>query len=104
MSKFGQVGKKWAPEEIALLEQRLAEGVRPVQIARELGRHRSSIYERMYRGKLRKPRVSAGMVVSIVPDHVEREWRERQVAPIRDLTAAYLGDPPVGYSALERRS
>jgi hypothetical protein len=29
---------------------------------------------------------------------------QRYAAPMRDLTALYMGDPPVGYSALERRA
>lgn len=38
------------------------------------------------------------------PSDVLREHAERCQAPVRDLTAAYFGDPPVGYSALERRA
>ena len=39
----------------------------------------------------------------VVPDAVKAECERRRVTAPRDLTAAVLGDPPPGFSALDRR-
>lgn len=39
----------------------------------------------------------------VIPQCVIDDRDHRSMLPPRDLTAALLGDPPVGYSALERR-
>ena len=38
-----------------------------------------------------------------IPDETREEWRRRQAVSYRDLTAAFCGDPPLGYSALCKR-
>lgn len=43
------------------------------------------------------------ILASRPPCEVLQEHSTRCQAPVRDLTAALCGDPPVGYSALERR-
>jgi hypothetical protein len=39
-----------------------------------------------------------------VPESIIRDRNYRASLAPRDLTAAFFGDPPVGYSALERRT
>jgi hypothetical protein len=39
-----------------------------------------------------------------IPEHVLAEQAKRLVARARDLAGAVFGDPPVGFSALDRRS
>lgn len=40
----------------------------------------------------------------VIPPEVREDWKRRQMASHRDLTSAFCGDPPLGFSALERRT
>jgi transposase-like protein len=96
---------KWTPESIALLQQRLADGVSVTAIAKELGRERTIVRAKIdYLQNFDRGRPGAGNVKAPVISPSQWEERDRRLAaPPRDLTGAMLGDPPVGFSALERR-
>lgn len=118
----------WTAEQIEEL-QRLREAKIPIEnIARALNR---SVYaikakiaslrlpcakrimrrelERQRRNeKIKSMRIPSGTNSICGPRHIdnqlEAERSARLSAPYRDLAGALFGDPPVGYSALERRA
>jgi hypothetical protein len=120
---------RWTPSEIERLLALKAEGLTPEQIGKRLNRTSKSVKTRLAYMKLtpaqraarleydRNRRNFQNKAVSKVAG-VEFEARKsarpeqdviverdrRHSAPMRDLTAAFFGDPPVGYSALERRT
>lgn len=118
----------WSSAEVEKLQTLMSLGMRRADIAEALGRTQKSIdgkvqylslsdeqrderrralRRRRMREAKESPRihVNAQVVVSSRPTHdVIVERARRSDAPFRDLTAAIFGDPPVGYSALERRA
>lgn len=117
----------WTPEEDAVLRQMKAQGAAFRKIAAEVGRtwcstvHRwrllnikdeeresRSARARTYRAERRrrdsgyKERGADIVRPLVVPDEVFVERNERLSTP-RSLTGAICGDPPPGYSALDRR-
>lgn len=95
---------KWTPESLALLKQRMAEGVPVREIARELGRERTIVRGKIWYLQNPGSQPGAGTVFPVVVP--ESRWADRDrrlAAPPRDLTGALMGDPPLGHSALDRR-
>jgi hypothetical protein len=96
---------KWTPETIALLERRLNEGASVGDIAKELGRQRSIVSAKAYYLRNNeKGRPGAGNVcaVNVPPDRWED--RDRRLSAPQTLTGVMFGDPPIGFSALDRRA
>lgn len=88
--------------------------------SREEIREYHRIYQREYRARLQannpprprgRPRLydvgpigSAGNIPSVtVPEEVARKVQQKAQAFYRSQIGALMGDPPVGYSALDRR-
>lgn len=72
-----------------------------------VGRGRMACVARVERMRSAANRLTAGPVSEgprRIPDGVAREALARAYAGPRDLTGALMGDPPKGYSALERRT
>jgi hypothetical protein len=96
----------WPREEVArLFRLRLELGWGWAEIACELGRTESGVkskfkYEQHNR-EVRAP--SVPFVREPVPESVLAEQARRLSAPFRDLAGAVFSDPPVGFSALDRR-
>jgi hypothetical protein len=109
--------KRWTEDEIALLKQRKAEGVKTKVIAFELSRSEVSVAERWRwmnsseeikeRRRLVRQNYAAGIInratPKVVPDDVLIERDRRLAAPIT-INALILGDPRPGFSALDRRA
>lgn len=120
--------KRWTEQEVARVQEMRRNKIAYEVIAHALGRSTKSIktqlsyakmtpdqrerraqYERDRRaGQNKTLAKEAGIKFeahkSVVPAAVISERNRRIDAPFRDLTAAIFGDPPVGYSALERRA
>lgn len=121
-------GLPWSSAEVEMLLRLKAEGYTDAAIAVELGRSTKGVVGKLEyiglnplqreerRQALRRRRIAEGIqskrlhpngqiIASSRPDQ-ERvaERNARYAAPHRDLTAAFFGDPPVGFSALERRA
>jgi hypothetical protein len=121
--------RPWSPEESALAVDLHAAGLSGPEIAERLGRHRGTVHahvqmaiadpkkradllarqkahsERGHRiQREREAKVLGRPPGSVRVDPMLLQEREQRCAlRPRDLTAALMGDPPVGYSALERR-
>lgn len=121
----------WSKVELEDFHRMVSEGKTPDQIAQELGRSRLSVQSRIQRENMTedqrkahrakklewsrrnnpfaKPRdcreyINAADLVAKRPSHeLLKEAQQRSLAPHRSLTSAFLGDPPIGYSALDRR-
>lgn len=121
----------WSKVELETLHGMLSDGKTPGQIAQELGRSCLSVQSRISRenqtedqrkahrekklewsrrnNPFAKPRdcreyINAADLVANRPSHeLLKEAQQRSLAPHRSLTSAFLGDPPIGYSALDRR-
>lgn len=130
-STTGQKTGAWSKVELETLHNMLSEGKTADQIAQELGRSRLSVQSRIVRDNqtedqrkahrekklewsrrnnpFAKPRdcreyINAADLVAKRPSNeLIEEARQRSIAPHRSLTAAFFNDPPVGYSALDRR-
>lgn len=98
--------RRWTEAEVAILLARVSAGVKHQAIGAELRRGVESISKKLH--TLREPyRVigTAGLVPKpVVSEQVLVERDQRYAAPHRSLTAAFFGDPPLGYSALDRRA
>jgi hypothetical protein len=113
---------KWTAEEDAAIEAFRSQGLRPVEIHMKMPQRTTSaiklrlsilrigLDKHRQRDRTRRPRVqfpknhvAECVVPVVVPDEVMAERESRLSAP-RSLTALICGDPPVGFSALERRS
>jgi hypothetical protein len=91
-------------DEIHTMRLLRAEGKSLKNIARRL--HRACSVVHRYVADIKKgdrESVGARRDRVVIPDEVFEERNRRLAAPHRDLTAVFAGDPPVGYSALERR-
>lgn len=97
--------RKWTEAEVTILTECHQAGVLLANIAKELNRSESSVRKKWeaMEHPFRKVRCA-------YPDRAEAPEtalaeRDRRInAPYRDLTAAFFGDPPLGYSALDRRT
>jgi predicted ArsR family transcriptional regulator len=102
---------RWTEEEELYLVRRYEDG-RPLHIvAQEMGLTRAQIRRRFQtiqdRGKIpvkirprSRPR-PRGMNERLTVDVIEE--RDRRINAVRNLTSTLMGDPPPGYSALDRR-
>jgi hypothetical protein len=96
-------GKWWSPEEWAKLVALKATGKQWVQIGREMGRSPSSCSSKFaYECHASARDQCLPMVVHLdIPAEVIADARRRMEAP-RTLSAMFFGDPPQGFSALDR--
>jgi hypothetical protein len=99
--------KAWLPEEMEQLfffRDRL--NLNWNEIGRRMNRPHSTCYMRYYDFHRAPPKHKVSKEASGEPIDMERhrEWRHRQTLTPVSLTAAVLGDPLPGYSALDRRS
>lgn len=119
----------WTKEEVERLNSYLAMGLSVPEIASNLDRDPSSVHNKIYhtqmtpeKREVRRERhrayrrehsipmrnwmhENAMTVMSCRPaEELLAERDTRYTAPLRDLTAFLLGDPPIGYSALDKRT
>lgn len=114
---------KWSPDELETLHRMLAEKKTPKEIAKALGCVRARVDGRIraerktpeqrlaeakrkaewfkHRTRVRSYREST-VSSSRPPSELLEEAKLRAMAP-RSLTAEFFGDPPQGYSELDRR-
>lgn len=100
----------WTPERRAEVMRLREAGLKRWQIADAMGISFNSV-----RGAFNRPRPTFYekapsqrgpgdyVVPARIPPAVLAERDQRISAPHRDQTAAFCGDPPAGYSALDRR-
>lgn len=121
----------WTEGELAMLRRLMEEGKKPDEIAAIMGISISRVKSRLYRenmteeqraahakrkldwarknspvAELRECRTyinAAATVASRPSAELIAAAAVRAAAPPRDLTGAFLGDPPQGFSALDRR-
>lgn len=96
----------WTTEQTDLARQMIERGEDEAAFLTQLGRSKKSAIARVDRLKDRPmtracPNIPTSGRVE-VPDHVKIEASQRAAAP-RSLTAILCGDPPVGYTQLDRR-
>jgi hypothetical protein len=113
-------GKVWSEEETAILREMVAAGCGLPAIMERLGRTKPSVRERWrwinQTGEAKAKRLKElnlkrklrnqygngiSLFASRVPVDVLVNREERFAAGPRDLTGAFFGDPPRGFSALE---
>ncbi len=104
---------RWTAEETDRARQMLAAGADNATFVKELGRTKYDAKARMKTAKYQsqgipRPRNCAdphsriaGRLV--VPQELLEEAARRSSAP-KSITASFFGDPPQGYSALDRKS
>jgi hypothetical protein len=93
----------WTPERVASLRRLMAERARPNEIASALGVTEAQVSTKI--ALLRHiERTAAGNTARATPQSVidEREARA-EAAWRRNQTQEFFGDPPPGYSALDRK-
>lgn len=95
----------WPDAEVErLFRLRLIEGWDWDAIARELGRTPSGVKSKFkYQQHNQATRAPSVPGRESVPEGVLKEQARRVVACARDLAGAVFGDPPVGFSALDKR-
>jgi hypothetical protein len=107
---------RWTPEQEKLAGELMAAGTPPEQFLVKLGRTKDAAYQRLYykrvgpyRPKAERLRpISAqtfqiGDQVSARPDEKLLAEAEARANVPRTATAWLCGDPPPGYSALDKR-
>lgn len=105
------MGDRWTPEEWQEAKRLRMLGKPYWWIAFTLKRATLTVQQKFKREaeRLRNPKVGTAASVrhikrpDFVPASVLEDRDRRADLPPRDLTAAFFGDPPVGYSALDRR-
>lgn len=117
-------GRPWTPDEIKTLFDLRAQNLRWMVIAERLGRTSKGVqwYWRLnrmdpekraaHRANKQASRLRLKNGAAVIPNRVEdprkipedtmAEWKSRMCAQ-RTLSAMLLGDPPIGYSALDMR-
>lgn len=96
-------GARWTPEDIKKAHKLVEAKASDDECMAVIGRKYWSCYMKIARDRYRHGvdvRVEASPVV---PPQVIHEAVQRMTAP-RDLTGVICGDPPKGFSALERRA
>ena len=99
--------KSWTAQEIEQLKHlRDVERLTFTKIAKIMGRPSATVASKHSYLRTTMPiRHDAEQRISfIIPDAVKEEWKRRQMASHRDLTSAFCGDPPLGFSALDQRN
>lgn len=101
------IPQPWPDAEVArLMRLRLDLGWSWAEIALELGRTESGVKSRFkYEQHSREVKApSVPFVREPVPDSVLADQARRLTAGARDLAGSVFGDPPRGFSALDRRA
>lgn len=97
----------WKPEHIAELRGYMERGMTNRQIAETMQRTYQAVQSKVtYLNQFDKWGQSSRPATepNKSPEATISEWRHRQALNPRTITAALMGDPPPGYSALERRA
>lgn len=96
-------GQPWTEAEVTLLINLINEGSTFVAAGVRLGRGTVAVRKKWISlGAEPVGSVEADTVV--VPEDRLADRARRRAAPQRTLIGAWVGDPPVGYSALDRRA
>lgn len=96
--------RRWTKEETELARQMLKGNAKDSEFRRALGRGIEAARHRVERADVtaiidnRKPPERV-----VVPDTVAADAARRAIAPIT-VTGFVMGDPPIGFSALDRRN
>lgn len=97
--------REWTADDIAqLMHKRDVEKKKWRVIAEEMNRKLTTCQHQWV--IIKDPpaqKIRESVTVSKAPDNLIRDRDYRANLAPRDLTAAYFGDPPVGYSALDKR-
>lgn len=102
MSK--QPFRRWTKEETELARQMLERDAKDADFRRALGRGIEAARNRVERADVtaiidnRKPPVRM-----VVPNDVAADAARRALAPVT-ITGFVMGDPPIGFSALDQRN
>jgi hypothetical protein len=97
-----RTSKRWSAEDDATLKRLRAENKTVSQIAKEMGRVRSSVYNKLeYANKFGRTAHFETVVRTKVPPEREAD-RDRRMAADRDITSMLCGDPAPGQSALDK--
>lgn len=101
--KFSRA-KRWSSEDEKILMGLLAQNKTNKQISEAMGRSRKEVYSKVeYITRMGKKKVHTVLTPRVsVPDHVLADADRRANAP-RTISAFVLGDPPMGFSALDKR-
>jgi hypothetical protein len=111
----GTQRKQWSSEDEALAKELMAQGASEVLFLEKLGRSKAAAHthfyykagKRPYRVRVRPSLAPVGgtdVHVSARPtDELLEDAKRRALAP-RDITAQLMGDPPRGYSALDKQN
>jgi hypothetical protein len=95
-------GRPWTEAEVTLLIDLINEGCTFVAAGVQLGRGTVAVRKKWI--SLGTERVGSTEVHAVVvPEERLADRDRRRAAPQRTLIGAWVGDPPVGYSALDRR-
>ncbi len=116
----------WSPEEWATVARMRADRMTVSAIAARIGRRASTVTAKIrfeeldadqreerrkrIRGYKRRKTIKSDRPFEMVmkhqrpPEELIADRENRHAAGPRDLTGAFFGDPPRGYSALERRA
>lgn len=104
---------KWTPDEIKTFNRMTKMGYAPDEIAKRLGRTKKAITARLekIRNGERRGAIQiastrsyrAGDKTHEPPRDILIARDEYVTAPRRDLTGILQGDPPIGFSALDRK-
>lgn len=101
--RIHNTGERWTKEDETRLEELLRQFVKPRDIAAILGKKPRSIYNKIQ--YMRNPVLSIKIEPSLRPEPSPDllDDRDRRAMAGRSLTAYLLGDPPRGWSALDKR-
>jgi hypothetical protein len=95
-------GVSWSMKELQQALRMKRQGASCADIAVALGRSAAAVETKFeYRGKTRVNVPIAPLIEG--PTSVVEEQIKRNAAHHRDVTGAICGDPPIGYSALDRK-
>lgn len=98
----------WTVDDEARAIEMRERGTTVPEIARALKRSETGIYEKLQALRLRAAKAASTVYRAPAPSVTPRAVLDRDArlaaADRRTLTQAMLGDPPPGYSALDRRS
>lgn len=103
--------KRWTKDESDLAARLRREGLSNGEIGQRLDRTAQSVHRHLYTREhpeqsivsFRDLDLSCATISRPTPEMMEDRF-QRQLMPPRDLTGILMGDPPVGLSALERRT
>jgi hypothetical protein len=98
----------WSQKDYETARRLIKDGASNETCLEVLGRTRKACETKVLYGKAPNSKIPyaprRGDSATQLPDEVVTEAKARWSAPRRDISAIVFGDPPVGYSALERRS